>query len=63
MFFLVGQQNSLVVIDLPQAPDFFPNAADVVLIGQPDRGFIRAQVVKVKKDGESAVYSNLGGSK
>jgi len=61
VFYLVGQQNSLVVLDLPQAPDFFPNAADVILIGQPDKGFIRAQVVKVKMAGQSAVYSNLGG--
>ena len=63
VFYLVGQQNSLVVFDLPEAPDFFPNAADVILIGQPDKGFIRAQVVKVKMGGQSAVYSNLGGGK
>jgi len=63
VFFLVGQQNSLVVFDLSQPPDFFPNAADVILIGQPDKGFIRAQVVKVKTAWRSEVYSNLGGGK
>jgi hypothetical protein len=63
VFFLVGQQNSLVVFDLSQPPDFFPNAADVILIGQPDKGFIRAQVVKVKTAWRSEVYSNLGSGK
>jgi Dolichyl-phosphate-mannose-protein mannosyltransferase len=63
VFFLVGQQNSLVVFDLSQPPDFFPNAADVILIGQPDKGFIRAQVVKVKTARQSEVYSNLGSGK
>jgi hypothetical protein len=52
-----------VVFDLSQPPDFFPNAADVILIGQPDKGFIRAQVVKVKTAWRSEVYSNLGSGK
>ncbi len=63
VFFLVGQQNSLVVFDLPEAPGFFPNAADVILVGQPDKGFIRARLVLVKTDQRSVVFYDLSGSK
>jgi len=58
VFFLLGQTNSLVVLDLPppQRPLFFPNTADVTLIGLPRKGYIQAQAVLVETPSKSAVY-------
>ena len=56
VFFLLGQTNSLVVLDLPQSPDFFPNAADVTLIGLPRKGYIQAEAVLVETPQKSALY-------
>ena len=56
VFFLLGQTNSLVVLDLPQSPAFFPNAADVTLIGLPRKGYIQAQAVLVETPSQSALY-------
>jgi hypothetical protein len=58
VFFLLGQTNSLVVLDLPppQRPPFFPNAADVTLIGLPRKGYIQAKAVLVETPSKSALY-------
>jgi hypothetical protein len=58
VFFLLGQTNSLVVLDLPpsQPPLFFPNAADVTLIGLPRKGYIQAQAVLVETPSKSGLY-------
>jgi hypothetical protein len=56
VFFLLDQINSLVVLDLPQSPAFFPNAADVYLIGLPRKGYIQAQAVLVETPSKSALY-------
>ena len=56
VFFLLGQTNSLVVLDLPQSPAFFPNAADVYLVGLPRKGYIQAQAVLVETPSKSALY-------
>ena len=56
VFFLLGQTNSLVVLDLSQSPGFFPNAADVTLIGLPRKGYIQAEAVLVETPQKSALY-------
>jgi hypothetical protein len=56
VFFLLGQTNSLVVLDLPESPAFFPNTADVTLIGLPHKGYIQAEAVLVETPQKSALY-------
>ena len=56
VFFLLGQTNSLVVLDLPQSPAFFPNAADVTLIGLPRKGYLQAEAVLVETPTKSELY-------
>jgi hypothetical protein len=56
VFFLLGQTNSLVVLDLPQSPGFFPNTADVTLIGLPRKGYIQAEAILVETPSKSEVY-------
>jgi len=56
VFFLLGQTNSLVVFDLPESPAFFPNTADVTLIGLPRKGYIQAEAVLVETPQKSALY-------
>ena len=56
VFFLLGQTNSLVVLDLPQSPAFFPNAADVTLIGLPRKGYLQAEGILVETPAKSEIY-------
>jgi hypothetical protein len=56
VFFLLGQTNSLIVFDLPESPAFFPNTADVTLIGLPRKGYIQAEAVLVETPQKSALY-------
>jgi hypothetical protein len=62
VFFLLGQTNSLVVLDLPQPPGFFPNTADVTLIGLPHKGYIQAEAVLVETPQKSELYLWKGGN-
>lgn len=57
VFFLVGTQNGLVVFELQDAPEFFPHASDVYLVGAWEDGFFSPRAVFVAEDGRSAVYS------
>ena len=56
VFFLLGQTNSLVVFDLPESPAFFPNTADVTLIGLPQKGYIQAEAALVETPQKSELY-------
>jgi hypothetical protein len=44
------------VFDLPESPAFFPNTADVTLIGLPRKGYIQAEAVLVETPQKSALY-------
>ena len=52
VFFLVGEENTLIIFPLKAAPKSFPNASDVTVIGSQEDGFVRAQ----KIDGKSVEY-------
>jgi len=58
VFFLVGTKNELVVFELEEAPEYFPNASDVFMIGTQTENFFSPRVVKVLKDSRSEVYEN-----
>lgn len=47
VFFLVGEQNTLVIFPLTSAPQSFPNAAYVTVTGIQEDGFIRALTVEI----------------
>jgi hypothetical protein len=47
-----------VILPLENAPTFFPNAAEVWIAGTLDGGTLRARVIKVEKDGKSAIYNS-----
>jgi hypothetical protein len=57
VFFLIGQEkNQLVIFNLEDAPDFFPNTSDVFMIGtQMDTHFL-PRVVVITKNGQTARY-------
>jgi hypothetical protein len=56
VFFLIGTQNTLVILPLKSAPDFFPNSGDVTIIGTQQDGFVSGVDVVVQKDGREAEY-------
>jgi len=58
IFFMVGTQNGLVIFELQDAPEFFPHASDVHLVGVWADGFFSPRAVFVSKDGQSVVYSS-----
>ena len=58
VFFVVGSTNTLVVFDLPSVPDFFPNTADVIMIGTVKENYFAPRVVKVIKGLNSEIYLN-----
>jgi hypothetical protein len=53
VFFLAGEENTLVIFPLKTAPISFPNASDVMITGTQEDGFVRAQ----KIDGKSVEYT------
>jgi hypothetical protein len=56
VFFLVGEQNILVIFPRKSAPKFFPNASDVIVMGTLEAGFLQAQKITVQKDGKTVEY-------
>jgi len=58
IFFVVGSSNALVVFNLSEVPDYFPNAADVILIGKYAENYFAPRVVKVFHDSQSETYFN-----
>lgn len=58
VFFLVGPQNGLVIFELESTPQFFPNTADVYMIGTQTDNYFSPRVVKVIKDSHSELYIN-----
>lgn len=58
VFFLIGPQNGLVIFELKKAPEFFPNTADVYMVGTQSDGYFSPRVVKVEKDSETELYVN-----
>jgi len=56
VFFLTGQENTLVIFPLSSAPQFFPNASNVMITGIQQEGFVRAESIVVEMNGESVEY-------
>lgn len=56
VFFVVGTKNSLAIFELETAPDFFPHASDVYMIGSWQEGYFSPRVVIVSKEDKKAVY-------
>lgn len=56
VFFLVGSNNGLVVFGLDTAPEYFPHASDVYMVGTYSNGFFSPRVVMVTKNSRTEVY-------
>jgi hypothetical protein len=56
VFFMVGEQNTLVIFQLKTAPRFFPNASDVLVTGKLHSGYLQAQKITVQKNGTTIEY-------
>jgi hypothetical protein len=56
LFYVVGPENKLVYVQMPAAPEFFPNTADVIFIAKEDQRVLYAQLVWVSKDGQSLAF-------
>jgi hypothetical protein len=56
VFFMVGEQNTLVIFQLKTAPKFFPNASDVLITGNLHSGYLQAQKITVQKNGTTIEY-------
>jgi len=56
IFFVVGNANILVVFDLANSPEYFPNAADVVLIGKYAENYFAPRVVGVLQNSQPVLY-------
>lgn len=57
VFFLVGPQDRLVVLELENAPQFFPNLSDVYMLGTETDSYFSPRVVKVIKDSQAELYT------
>jgi hypothetical protein len=58
VFFLVGPKSQLVIFELKNTPQFFPNISDVYMIGTQMEGYFSPRVVKVTKASQSELYIN-----
>ena len=47
VFPMVGDANSLVILDLPESPEYFPHAADMVLLARQEPGHLQALAILV----------------
>ncbi len=56
VFFMVGEQNTLVIFQLKTAPKYFPNTAEIIVTGNPEAGYFQAQKITVQKDGSTLEY-------
>jgi hypothetical protein len=56
VFWLVGPKAGLVIFRFESAPEFFPEASDVWIIGRWDGEVLFARIVKVEADGKSIIY-------
>jgi hypothetical protein len=45
-----------VIFELEHSPSFFPNLADVFMIGTQTENYFAPRVVKVKKESQSELY-------
>ncbi|HKI54921.1 MAG TPA: hypothetical protein VJ987_12410, partial [Anaerolineales bacterium] len=55
LFYLTGDYYGLIILDLNQTPDFFPNASDVVVYRDKDNEH-QAWFVLVRDDGRDEIY-------
>lgn len=58
VFFLVGPENELVIFELENVPEFFPNISDVYMIGTQTDNYFSPRVVKVIKGSQIELYIN-----
>jgi len=56
VFWLEGSDPGLVIFPLDIAPEFFPNAADVWIVGTMDGDALVARVIKAEMDGKMVTY-------
>jgi hypothetical protein len=57
VFYLIGPNRELVIFNLEKTPDFFPNTADVFMIGTQMDNYFSPRVIMVIKNGRTETYS------
>ncbi len=58
LFFLIGPQNGLVIFELKNPPQFFPNVSDVYMVGTQTENYFSPRVVRVMKNLRTELYTN-----
>lgn len=56
VFFLVGEESTLVIFPLEKSPRFFPNTANVAVLGKQQDGYLLAEHIQLEMDGLAAQY-------
>jgi hypothetical protein len=59
VFWLVGPEASLVIFPLDTAPEFFPHASDVWIIGTAEGDAFYARIVKVREGTGNMLYGQI----
>jgi hypothetical protein len=56
VFWLVGSKAGLVIFPLKNAPEFFPHASDVWIVGTAENDAFHARIIEVREDGRNKIY-------
>jgi hypothetical protein len=56
VFFLTGEQSTLVIFPIDKSPKFFPNTANVAVYGTQKEGYLLAEQIQLEIDGKAAQY-------
>ena len=56
VFWMAGPEPRLVIFPLESAPNFFPNASDVWVVGNEDGNVLYARIIKIENDRKSSIY-------
>jgi hypothetical protein len=57
VFRIAGPQSTLAVLDLAAPPDFFPNGADLIALGQTKDGLFAVTAVWIEQNGRGRLWT------
>jgi hypothetical protein len=58
VFFILASTETFALLDLPQAPDFFPDGAEISAIGRQEKGYVQILAALVQKNGRLALWTS-----
>lgn len=56
VFFLAGEESTLVIFPLESSPKFFPNTASVAVFGKQQDGYLLAEHIQLEMNGKAVQY-------